>query len=101
MRIAHIDDNDCNFVVEFKNETDAPKVREAIKAGISAWYEAAHDTIEDNEYWDKEEIISFYNDGYAEPTVELLDRWGIEHKILDVEYDRNDNVIGVDDICWA
>lgn len=93
MVIAYTDQNECDFAIRFDDESKADKVKEAIEVGINAWYEAANDDIEPNEYWDKEYIEGFYDCGYAEPTMELLDMWGIKHEVVDVEYDDNGNVI--------
>lgn len=93
MVIAYTDQNDCDFAVGFQDESQADKVKEAIIAGINAWYEAAHKDVEPNEYWSEEEIRAMYGDGYAEPTCELLDRWGIKYNIIDVEYDDDGEVI--------
>ena len=68
-------------------------MKKAITIGIDAWYSASNDEVEANEYWSKEYIEGFYDSGYAEPTSELLDMWGIEHEIVDVECDEDDNVI--------
>lgn len=93
MIIAYVDDNECNFAVKFTDKNRANEVKKAITIGIDVWYSAAHDEVEANEYWSKEYIEGFYNCGYAEPTSELLDMWGIEHEIVDVECDEDDNVI--------
>lgn len=100
MKIAYVDQNDCNFTVRFDNPEDADKVRQAIIIGIDAWYMAAHDNIEGNEYFTADEIESTYYLGYTEPTTDLLLRWGIDHETLDVEYDEDDNVI-CDDIVYG
>lgn len=108
MKIAYVDQNDCNFTVRFDNPEDADKVRQAIKIGIVAWYVAAHDNedIQDylmdegNEYFTADEIECMYDLGYAEPTTDLLLRWGIDHETLDVEYDEDDNII-CDDIVYG
>lgn len=93
MIIAYVDDNECNFAVKFKDKNRAIEVKRAITIGIDAWYSAANDEVEANEYWSKEYIEGFYDSGYGEPTSELLDMWGIEHEIVDVECDEDDNVI--------
>lgn len=93
MIIAYTDDNECNFAVKFRDKNRAIEVKKAIEIGIDAWYSAANDEVEANEYWSKEYIEGFYDSGYAEPTSELLDMWGIEHEIVDVECDEDDNVI--------
>lgn len=100
MKIAYVDQNDCNFIVRFDNPEDADKVRQAIIIGIDAWYMAAHDNIEGNEYFTADEIEGAYYLGYTEPTTDLLLRWGIDHETLDVEYDEDDNVI-CDDIVYG
>jgi methyl coenzyme M reductase alpha subunit len=95
MIMAYTDSNECDFAIKFADENKADKVREAIEIGIDTWYAAAHDPdeIEANEYWDVEYIEGFYNCGYAEPTSELLDMWGIEHEIVDIECNENGEVI--------
>ena len=93
MIIAYTDQNECDFAISFDDKSKADEVKKAIEVGINAWYEAAHDDIEPNEYWDKEYIEGFYGCGYAEPTSELLDMWGIEHEVIDIECDEEGNVI--------
>lgn len=105
MKIAYVDQNDCNFTVRFDNPEDADKVRQAIIIGIDTWYVAAHDNedIQDylmdegNEYFTADDIEGAYYLGYADLTTDLLLRCGIDHEILDVEYDEDDHVI-CDDI---
>lgn len=60
MVIGYTDENECNFAIKFDDETKADEVKKAIQIGIGAWYEAAHDDIQPNEYWDKEDIEGFY-----------------------------------------
>ena len=102
MVIAIVDDNDCDFAIKFEDESVKDKVKEYMKAGLSAWYQAAHvddeDDVEDNEYFTGEDIIGFYDEGYAEPTMELLERFGIEAECIDVEYDNNDCVVNADEV---
>lgn len=100
MKIAYVDQNDCNFTVRFDNPEDADKVKQAIKIGMDAWYTAANYNIEGNEYFTADEIECMYDLGYAEPTTDLLLRWGIDHETLDVEYDEDDNII-CDDIVYG
>ena len=96
MIIAYVDDNQCDFAVKFRDKNRAIEVKKAITIGIDAWYSAANEEVEANEYWSKEYIEGFYDSGYAEPTSELLDMWGIEHEIVDiedVECDEDGNII--------
>ena len=92
MIIAHTDGNDLDFAIECA-ESVADKVKKAIDIGVSAWYQAAHEDVEPNEYWSAEEIEAMYGDGYAEPTMELLDRWGVEYKLVEFKVDEDDNII--------
>ena len=87
--------NDCSFAIEFNDESKLDLVKELALFGLGIWYEAAHDEdeIEANEYFTKEDIMGFYESGYGEPTSELLDFYGIEHEIVDIKYDDNDNAI--------
>lgn len=87
MTIAIYDSNDCNFAIRFSDESLKGKVIEYMKAGLEAWYSAAHEDYDDNKYFTKEEIGGFYWAGYAEPTCELLDRDNIKYEILDIEDD--------------
>lgn len=86
--IALIDQmNDCSFAIEIYDASQIELAKELMRAGLSAWYEAAHENIEDDEYFTAEEKSAMYNDGYAEPALELLERYGIEHKLIELEYD--------------
>lgn len=98
MVLAMIDaQNECNFAIKFDDESQKDKVKEYMEAGLSAWYTAAHDKIEGNEYFTAEEIEAMYGDGYAEPTLELLDRNDIKGELIDIEYDEDDYVINADE----
>lgn len=104
MIIAYVDSNDCDFAVKFDNVNYVGQVKKAIKEGIGAWYEASYyeanrfDYDDDaNEYFSVEELKSYYYSGYAEPTSDLLSKWGIEHEIVSVEFDEDGKVI-CDDI---
>lgn len=92
MIIAHTDGNDLDFAIEC-SESVADKIKKAIDIGVSAWYEAAHEDVEPNEYWSEEEIKAMYGDGYAEPTMELLDRWEVEYRLTEFKVDEDDNII--------
>lgn len=103
MVIAILDENECNFAVRFDDETKKEIVKELMIAGLSSWYEAANEDIEEiegNEYFTADEISMMYNDGYAEPTMELLKRYNINGEVIDVEYDKNDEVINADEVIW-
>ena len=101
MIIAQIDnENDCSFAIKFADETAKEKVIEYMEAGLSAWYEAAHDEIEDDEYFTADEKESFYWLGYAEPTLELMAKNHIDGDCVDIEYDNNGNVINADAVVY-
>lgn len=102
MVIALLDQqNECNFAIKFEDETQKEKVKELMKAGLSCWYEAAHEIILDNEYFTAEEIKSMYGDGYAEPTMELLERNNIKAECVDIKYDDDDYVINADEVIYV
>ena len=65
MIIAYVDDNQCDFAVKFRDKNRAIEVKKAITIGIDAWYSAANEEVEANEYWSKEYIEGFYDSGYA------------------------------------
>ena len=98
MIIAEIDNyNDCSFAIKFTDESAKEKVEKYMQEGLKAWYCAAHVPVDyDGEYWTNEEVENFYWDGYAEPTMELLQREGIEAECVDIEYDDDENVINAD-----
>jgi hypothetical protein len=100
MIIAMIDNcNDCSFAIKIANEAAAEKTKEYMQEGLSAWYCAAHTPIDyEGEYFSKEEVESFYDAGYAEPTEELLTKNGIEFELVDIEYDEDGNVTNADEI---
>lgn len=93
MVIAHTDGNDIDFCVKFEDETQANLVREAIQAGVDAWYQAAQPEIKDSEYFYKEEIESFWDEGYSIPTSILLQRWNVQHATNELTIDDNGNII--------
>ena len=92
MVIGYSDDNDLCFAIKIPYNNARDRVTEAIKVGVSAWYEAAHDDIEPNEYFTTEDIEGFYEIGYAEPTIELLDRWNIEYEFISLDDDEGVHV---------
>ena len=70
---------------------------------LSLEIKIGNEEVEANEYRSKEYIEGFFNCGYAEPTSELLDMWGIEHEIMDiedVECDEDGNIICDEIIGW-
>ncbi len=94
MTIALIDQtNDCSFAIEIYDASQIELAKELMSAGLSAWYEAAHENIEDDEYFTAEEKSAMYDDGYAEPALELLERYGIECKLIDLEYNEDEEPI--------
>ena len=100
MTIAIVDQNECNFGIKFEDESLKEKVKEYMQEGLAIWYMAAHDPeeIEENKYFTKEEILAFYGSGYAEPTMELLTKDGIQFECIDLEYDDDGEVINVDEV---
>lgn len=98
MLLAVRDSNECDFGIEFFDESKLELVEKLASAGLGAWYQSASDDMK-NEYFTEEEIESFYNDGYAEPTSELLDRYDIKYRIVDLEYDAHGNCI-CDEELW-
>ena len=93
MILAVVDDNECNFGIKLNDTTQLELVKKLAIVGLASWYEAAHTKIEANEYFDAEQIEGFYGSGYAEPTMELLTRYGISHEIVGLEYDADGNPI--------
>ena len=92
--------NDCNFGIEFDAKEKLELVKKLAIDGLATWYQAAHDD-KTNEYFTKDEVEAFYDSGYAEPTSELLDRYGITHKIVDLKYDENNEcVTKCDEVVW-
>lgn len=93
MLICYTDDNDCDFAIELLDDSKAELACSLISEGISAWYGAAHDTIEPTEHYTVDDIKAMYNDGYAEPACALLDRFEIPYTFMEfdenVEYDIN------------
>ena len=93
--------NECNFAVKFADKNKAEQVKELMRAGLDAWYQAANEDMDyENAYFSSEEIIQFYYVGYAEPTMELLERYGIDAEIIGIEYDKNDKVINADEVIY-
>lgn len=96
MVLAITDSNDCDFAIRFPDVSLKDMVRGCMLIGLEAWYAAAHpETWERNE-WDKEEVESFYGLGYAEPTMKLLDRHGIDYECFGIEFDEDENVVDED-----
>ena len=85
--------NDCDFGIKFEDADKLELVKKLALAGLGAWYQAAHEDIEGDEYFTAEEIEGFYDSGYAEPTSELLDRYEIEHEIIHLEFDDDGECI--------
>ena len=72
---------DIGFAVSV-NEKDKERATKLIKIAWNAWWYASHpeDWI-DNEYFLKEDVASFYESGYAEPTEQILMQAGIDYEI--------------------
>ncbi len=72
---------DIGFAVSV-NEKDKERAKELIKTAWNAWWYASHpeDWI-DNEYFSKEDVASFYESGYSEPTEQILTQAGIDYEI--------------------
>lgn len=102
MILAMTDSNECNFAIRFANEAARDQVEEYMREGLEAWYCAAHVPVDyEGKYWTNEDVECFYGMGYAEPTIELLDRFGIEHELVDIEYDENGDIANADEvICY-
>ena len=96
MRIGIFDDNECNFAVQVANDVNIEQVKELLKAGLGAWYQAANEDIEPNEYFNQDDIESFYWSGYSEPSCELLTRFNIPYEDIDILYDDNGNPSNID-----
>lgn len=93
--------NDCSFAIKFANKAVKEKVEEYMREGLKAWYCAAHTPVDyEGKYWENEDVECFYDLGYAEPTLELLSRDNIEHEIVDIEYDEDDNVKNADEVIY-
>ena len=99
MRIAFTDSNDLDFTIVINDDSQKDKAIECMEKGIDAWYCAAHPETYDGDDFTSEEIEGFYWEGYAVPTLELLKREGIEHKLVEDEYDEEGNRIADEIVC--
>jgi len=100
MRVAIIDGagNDLSFVLNVPYE-DIELTKKLGVEGLLAWYCASHpEDWEDDEYFTRDDVESFYDLGYAEPAMMLLDKHGIKYTLEDVEYDEKDEIVCYD---WA
>ena len=93
MILGVFDSNDCDFGIKFDDVSKLDLVKKLAIDGLATWYEAANEDIEANEHFTAEDIEGFYWSGYAEPTCELLDRYGIEHEIIDLEFNDDGECI--------
>lgn len=93
--------NDCHFALRVDDNVDVELVKTLAMCGLTAWYKAAwlDDEIDDDEYFTKEEIIGFYDFGYAEPASILLERYNIHHEVEELRFDDDDNAV-CDDSVW-
>ncbi len=99
MLLAITDTNDCDFGIKFADESQLEFVKKLASIGLATWYQAAHED-KANEYFTEEEVEAFFESGYAEPTSELLDRYGIKHEIIDIEVDEDYNIINCDEVLY-
>jgi hypothetical protein len=98
--------NDCDFALKIDDQyrNKIKDIKEFCLAGLQAWYRSCHEdlTEEDTKYFSKEEIDSFWGCGYAEPSMELLKKNGIEAELTDCEYDEEENeLISPCDYCFV
>lgn len=102
MILGVLDSNDCDFGIKFEDADKLDLVKKLARDGLATWYQAAHiDEDEENEHFTKEEVEAFYGSDYAEPTSELLDRYGIEHEIINLEFnDDGECITECDEAIW-
>lgn len=85
MRIFAIQGNtnyDMGFAVIVKNDEDYDRAKKLALIGWDAWWYATNpEDWENNEYFSKEDVESFYDMGYVEPASILLDRESISYEI--------------------
>lgn len=93
MIIAITDSNEDNFAIRFNDPSKADIVADCMERGLGAWYAATDPESYEDDLFTKEDIEGFYDAGYAEPTMELLKRNGIEFECVDIEYDENNKII--------
>ena len=93
MIIGICDYNDSNFAVEVSDNENIELVKRLMIEGLDAWYMSANEEIEATEHFSIDDIERFYNEGFSVPTDELLTMHNINHKIIDLEVDENDNFI--------
>lgn len=97
-RIAYVDGNACDFCLAIEDDSKVDLAKELIQAGVDAWYQAADENHE-NEYFSPEEIEGFYDFGYAEPSMLLLERFGIAFQHCEMEYNWEGEPVC--DVCLA
>ena len=92
------------FVILFKNETELDRGTELAKRGFEAWSNpegvGKGDFLPD---FDTEDESWINCSGWAEPSIELLDRAGIDYQLIDVDLDENGSIIHEEDkrnISW-
>lgn len=101
MVIALVDPyNDCSFAVEFTDLSVKEQVENYMREGLSAWYSATDPDKYNGDLFTIEEITSFYECGYAEPTEILLEKNHISYKLVDIETDNEDYIINADIIVY-
>ena len=84
--ILYSDENQCDFAINILRKRDVKRGIELIREGVSAWYQAANlpEDIESTDHFSAEEVKDFYWAGYAEPSIELLERYRIPYRSVDM-----------------
>lgn len=88
MVIAYTDSNECDFAFNILRKRDIKKAIKLINEGITAWYRAAWDgknPIQPTENYSADEIEDFDGVGYAEPSMWLLEKFNIPHRLISIE----------------
>ena len=83
-------DGDMSFEVLVKNDNQMDVAIRAVKEGWNAWLAATTPEEWNGEYFTKEEVESFYELGFTEPTQIILDRLQISYEFVSC-YDDEGN----------
>ena len=92
--------SDCSFAISFPDISAKEKVKVYMLDGLSAWFSATDPDEYKGSLFTKEEIENYYWKGYAEPTTDLLNKEDIEHCLVDIELNENDEVINADEVIY-
>lgn len=91
--------NDLNFSLRI-DPKDLKETVDCVDKGMLAWYCATHpEDWEDDDDFSREDIESFYDLGYCEPTEMLLNKRGIQYELLDIEIDDDGEAVA-DKVYW-